>query len=67
MPGQPAKSDTHQKSFVGTVTNPIFTAESGCISYTFSADLVEPGLIHVFEEWQSQDALDAHFKAPLGG
>jgi quinol monooxygenase YgiN len=39
-------------------------AESGCISYTFSADLVEPGLIHVFEEWQSQDALDAHFKAP---
>ncbi len=39
-------------------------AESGCISYSFSADLGKPGLIHVFEEWQSQDDLDAHFKTP---
>ena len=39
-------------------------AESGCISYTFSTDLGEPGLIHVFEEWESQEALDAHFKTP---
>ena len=39
-------------------------AEPGCISYAFSADLEEQGLIHVFEEWESQAALDAHFKAP---
>ena len=26
MPGQPVKTETHQKSFVGTVTNHIFTA-----------------------------------------
>jgi quinol monooxygenase YgiN len=38
--------------------------EKGCLSYTFSADLVEPGLIHVFEEWESQEALDAHFETP---
>lgn len=39
-------------------------AEPGNISYTFSASLSEPGLIHVFEEWESQEALDEHFKAP---
>ena len=38
--------------------------ESGCISYTFSEDLDEAGCFHIFEEWESQDALDAHFKAP---
>jgi len=38
--------------------------EPGCISYSFSNSLSEPGVIHIFEEWESQDALDAHFKAP---
>ncbi len=38
--------------------------EPGCISYTFSADLSDPGVFRIFEEWESQDALDAHFKAP---
>ena len=39
-------------------------AEPGCLSYTFSTDLTEPGLFHIFEEWESQEALDAHFKTP---
>ncbi|MGH0030117.1 MAG: putative quinol monooxygenase [Myxococcota bacterium] len=38
--------------------------EPGCISYTFSADLSEPGDFRIFEEWESQQALDAHFEAP---
>jgi quinol monooxygenase YgiN len=38
--------------------------EKGCISYTFSADLSDDGVFHLFEEWDSQDALDAHFKTP---
>ena len=38
--------------------------ESGCISYTFSADLSDPGGFRIFEEWESQEALDAHFQAP---
>jgi len=38
--------------------------EPGCISYTFSADLVEAGCFRIFEEWESQQALDAHFKTP---
>lgn len=38
--------------------------EAGCISYTFSADLAEPGLFRIFEEWESPEALAAHFRAP---
>ena len=38
--------------------------EAGCISYTFSADLSDRSKFHIFEEWESQDALDAHFKTP---
>jgi quinol monooxygenase YgiN len=38
--------------------------EPGCISYAFSADLAHPGRFRIFEEWQSQAALDLHFAAP---
>lgn len=38
--------------------------EPGCISYTFSSSLSDPGTFQIFEEWESQEALDAHFKAP---
>jgi quinol monooxygenase YgiN len=38
--------------------------ETGCISYSFSGDLAESGLFRIFEEWESQQALDAHFASP---
>ena len=38
--------------------------EPGCISYTFSADLQDAGRFRIFEEWESQAALDAHFQTP---
>lgn len=38
--------------------------EGGCISYTLSADVEDDGLFHIFEEWESPEALGAHFKAP---
>jgi quinol monooxygenase YgiN len=38
--------------------------EPGCRSYVFSADLADPGRFRVFEEWESQAALDAHFGSP---
>jgi quinol monooxygenase YgiN len=39
-------------------------AEDGCIAYGYAEDVTEPGLIHVFEQWRDQAALDAHFKTP---
>lgn len=49
--------------------------EAGCISYEFFADLTGPGRVHVFEEWESDEALAVHgasdhiaaFRAALGG
>jgi quinol monooxygenase YgiN len=37
-------------------------AEDGCAAYSYAEDVAEPGLIHVFEIWRDQSALDAHFK-----
>ncbi len=38
--------------------------EEGNAAYAFSADLEDEGLVHIFEEWDSQDALDRHFEMP---
>jgi quinol monooxygenase YgiN len=38
--------------------------EAGCLSYTFSADLEAPGRYRIFEEWESDAALQAHFASP---
>ncbi|HXA39075.1 MAG TPA: putative quinol monooxygenase [Phenylobacterium sp.] len=39
-------------------------AEDGCLTYSYGADVGEPGLIRVFEAWRDQAAIDAHFKTP---
>jgi quinol monooxygenase YgiN len=38
--------------------------EEGNLAYAFSRDLEDDGLIHLFEKWKSQEALDFHFKTP---
>ncbi len=38
--------------------------EPGCISYTITADLTDPGLFNIFEEWASGESLEAHFATP---
>jgi quinol monooxygenase YgiN len=35
--------------------------EPGCRLYAFSRDLVEPNVVWVSEEWESNEALLAHF------
>ena len=36
--------------------------EEGCLAYRFHADLEDPNTFFLFEEWESQKHLDAHFK-----
>lgn len=36
-------------------------SQPGCIHYDWSADLSNPGRVNVFEEWESEEALAAHF------
>lgn len=40
------------------------SAEDGCLSYVFSKDLEVPGRYRLAECWESDAALDAHFKMP---
>src|SRR5690606_24220800 len=39
-------------------------AEDGCLQYAYAEDVAEPGLIRVFEAWESQQALDAQAQSP---
>lgn len=36
-------------------------AEAGCQAYVFSPDVDDPELVHLYELWDDQAALDAHF------
>lgn len=36
--------------------------EEGCIAYNWAVDPIEPGKIHVYEEWASEAALLHHFR-----
>lgn len=38
--------------------------EAGSMSYAFYADLETEGLFRVFEEWESDEAINAHFAEP---
>ncbi len=40
------------------------TAESGCIAYAFTQDMLDPTVIHIVEKWQDDAALAAHFATP---
>jgi quinol monooxygenase YgiN len=31
----------------------------GCLDFSLSADVLEPGRVNIFERWESQDAVEA--------
>jgi len=39
-------------------------AEPGCRAYSYAEDVAEPGLFRVMEQWDSREALSAHFDTP---
>jgi quinol monooxygenase YgiN len=38
--------------------------EMGCVAYNWAVDPLDPGLMHVYEEWESEKALLQHFADP---
>lgn len=38
-------------------------AEHGCLTYSHGVDLLEPGLIRLFEIWRDQESIAAHGQA----
>ncbi|MEM7570395.1 MAG: putative quinol monooxygenase [Pseudomonadota bacterium] len=49
---------TAQKWIDGALEQP------GCLRYDWSADMNNPKRINVFEEWESEEHLSAHFAGP---
>ena len=39
-------------------------AEDGCGAYEFAWDIQDPNVLRIFEQWDSQQAIDGHFAAP---
>lgn len=39
-------------------------AEDGCIAYRFYSPLDDPNTFFIFEQWESEAALQAHFQTP---
>jgi quinol monooxygenase YgiN len=39
-------------------------AEAGCIVYEFSLDLTKDDLLHLYEVWETLEALDVHNASP---
>lgn len=38
--------------------------QPGCISFVVSADLEDPGVLHVFQEWETAESFDRHLREP---
>jgi quinol monooxygenase YgiN len=58
-PGAEARLEEVLKSLIEPTR-----AESGCIDYTMHRDLEEPGTYYFYDNWRSQEDLDAHFAMP---
>jgi quinol monooxygenase YgiN len=39
-------------------------AEEGCAHFTYAQDILEPGLIRVFEVWRDRAAFEEHLATP---
>lgn len=58
----PAKRDAALKAAQPWIDGAL--SQDGCLHYDWSADLTNPSRVNVFEEWESEDALAAHFAGP---
>lgn len=53
------------REFAAVMVEKTTTLEKGpCITYSFAEDFNEPGLVRIFEVWESDEALAEHFKTP---
>lgn len=39
-------------------------AEDGCGAYSYSIDVLDPSVVHVFEMWRDKETLQKHFQMP---
>lgn len=57
-------SELEEAVRAGSVMAATSRDEPGCVDYRFGIDIDDPLVVHVFEQWESAEALEAHFAAP---
>lgn len=61
----PVQPDTREEAVATALEMAAATQqEPGCIRYDFHASLADPNLFLIFEEWETAEALAAHFQTP---
>ncbi len=58
----PAKREAARAIMEKTIT--ASRAEDGCIDYAYSVDVLDPGLVRVWEVWRDRETLQRHFQMP---
>jgi quinol monooxygenase YgiN len=53
------RASPHIRSYVNACRR-----EDGCVLFSFAEDMVEPGLLRVFEIWRDAEALERHKTSP---
>ena len=43
---------------------PATRAEPGCNAYAYAEDMLDPGVVHIVEQWRDDAAIAAHFASP---
>lgn len=59
---EPAKREAARATMEKTIT--ASRAEDGCIDYAYSVDVLDPGLVRVWEVWRDRETLQRHFQMP---
>lgn len=59
----PVENIERAKPVIETFVKAVRT-EPGCIEFAFAWDVIEPGLVRIFEKFDDQAALEAHRATP---
>ena len=58
----PAKRDAARAVMERVIT--ASRGEDGCIDYAYAVDVLDPGLVRVWEVWRDRETLQRHFQMP---
>jgi quinol monooxygenase YgiN len=58
----PAKRDAARAIMEKVIT--ASRGEDGCIDYAYSVDVLDPGMVRVWEVWRDKETLQRHFQMP---
>lgn len=59
---KPGMENQMQQDLLGLLTPT--RSETGCITFNLLIDINDPTVFMLYENWESQSALDAHFEQP---